>query len=200
MDCTGSMGSYIRMCQEKINLIVDIIIKDNPNTNIKIAFVGYRDHKDSPVKPLSFTSNVTDVKLFISQVSAQGGNDIPEDVCGGFRTAINLSWKSSHRLMILITDAPCHGDMYHTVSDDYPKGDPNGLIPEVLLTEAVNKNIEVFFARINHSTDKMTTLWQKHLRQGGNSLTVFSLANDNDFIANITDAITTVLMTNKVTL
>jgi hypothetical protein len=45
----------------------------------------------------------------------------------------------------------------------------------------------------------MTNLWQKHLRAEDSSfpLTIFSIADDTDFIANITDAITTVLMSDQ---
>jgi len=195
MDCTGSMGAYIKMCQEKINQIVDIITKDNPNSEIKIAFVGYRDHNEAPGGVLSFSNNVNEVKTFISKVTASGGNDIPEDVCGGLKDAVNLKWTSPHRLLILIADAPCHGSMYHKERDDYPRGDPKGLIPEVLLTQAARKNISLFFARINARTDKMTDLWQKHLLAEDSAfpLTLFSIIDDSDFIANITDAITTVL-------
>jgi len=199
MDCTGSMGSYISMCQRKINQIVDIITRDNPNTVIRIAFVGYRDHRDSPVQTLHFCSDVNTTKQHISGVQAAGGDDAPEDVAGGLNSAINLEWKCSKRLLILIADAPCHGNMYHPFSDNYPQGDPNGLIPEVLLTLLANKNINIFFARINDQTDKMTTLWKNHLREYNPDfpLTIFSIQNEEDFVANITDAIASVILATK---
>jgi len=198
MDCTGSMGSYIKMCQEKITQIVDIICSDNPNTSILISFVGYREHKDHSPSVLSFNADVSSVKSFISTVKPLGGKDIPEDVCGGLNLAINLDWKTRHRLLILIADAPCHGKMYHSEGDDYPDGDPLGFIPEVQLSQATNKNIHIFFARLKKETDQMTSLWEKHMRNYDSAfpLTIFSIADDSDFIANITDAITTILMSD----
>jgi len=196
MDCTGSMGSYISMCQNKINEIVDIITRDNPSTVIRIAFVGYRDHSDAPVKTLPFCTEVNTVKSYISrELKADGGGDIPEDICGGLLNAINLEWNCKNRLLILITDAPCHGNMYHSCSDTYPSGDPSGLIPEVLLSQLANKKINIFFAKIKNDTDKMTTLWENHLREYNPvfPLTIFSIQNDVDFVANITDAIATVI-------
>ena len=39
----------------------------------------------------------------------------------GLRQTANLSWKSVFRLIMLVTDAPCHGEKYDdNVSDDYP--------------------------------------------------------------------------------
>jgi len=108
--------------------------------------------------------------------------------------AINLEWTTRSRLLILIADAPCHGDMYHQEDDDYPKGDPNGLIPEILLSQAAEKNIHLFFARIKPMTDKMIALWKKHMQEYYSSfpLNVFSIVDDNYFFSNITDAIATV--------
>jgi hypothetical protein len=196
MDCTGSMSSFISMCRRKMNEIVDIITRDNPSTVIRIAFVGYRDHRDAPVKTLHFCTDVNKIKSHIGTINAEGGNDIPEDICGGLLNAINLEWKSRKRLVILIADAPCHGKMYHNVqSDDYEAGDPNGLIPEVLLSQLAYINIPFFFAKISETTDKMTALWKNHLRDTNPDfpLTIFSIQSDDDFVANITDAIASVI-------
>jgi len=93
--------------------------------------------------------------------------------------------------MIIIADAPCHGTMYHNEKDNYPTGDPGGLIPEVLLSQAAAKNIHVFFAKIKPMTDKMTSLWTDHMRKNHPSFpfNVFSIDSDVDFVVNITDAI-----------
>lgn len=61
------------------------------------------------------------------------GLDVPEDIAGGLKHAIELNWSSPIRLCILIADAPCHGTMYHSCRDNYPKGCPNGLDPSKLL-------------------------------------------------------------------
>ena len=31
----------------------------------------------------------------------------------------------SHKIVILVADAPTHGKQYHTTSDDFPNGHPN---------------------------------------------------------------------------
>jgi len=63
MDATGSMGSYIAMCQQKVGEIVDIVTNDNPQTTIKIAFVAYWDHTDKEkVRVYPFTTDVSLLK------------------------------------------------------------------------------------------------------------------------------------------
>jgi len=194
MDVTGSMGAYIAMCQQKVAEIVDIVTKDHPQTKIKLAFVAYRDHKDpQQSKVIPFTTKVETLKIEINSIKAGGGQDIPEDICGGLRDALQLKWETPRRLMIIIADAPCHGKMYHDEQDNYPTGDPDGLIPEVLLSQAAAKNIHSFFAQIHSRTDKMTSLWTRHMRENHPAypFSVFSLASDQDFVSNITDAIMT---------
>ena len=43
MDCTGSMSSWIKKCQDEIIRIVQFIKDDNDNCEVKVSFVGYRD-------------------------------------------------------------------------------------------------------------------------------------------------------------
>jgi len=195
MDCTGSMGNWIQMCKDQLRNIVDLLSKHYPNLKINISFVGYHDHNDSPkFDVLPFTSNVQQVRDYIAEkVHASGGNDIPEDVCGGLRMALDLVWSSNNKLIILIADAPCHGTVYHHAADDYPHGDPDGLHPEVLLSEGIAKGIEFFFAKINDSTDTMLSILQDHLKTtSSHSIKIFKIAQDVDFLANISDAIASV--------
>lgn len=134
MDCTGSMGTWITTCKNKLQSIVDLITQYYVNVTINISFVGYHDCGDSPLfELLPFTTKVEIVKDFITKnVCARGGADVPEDICGGLRQALNLEWTAENRLIILIADAPCHGTIFHSEGDDYPNGDPNGLEPEVI--------------------------------------------------------------------
>jgi hypothetical protein len=68
----------------------------------------------------------------LSTISARGGGDAPEDIAGAFEKALEQEWSSKTRYAVLITDAPCHGNKYHVekTRDDYPAGDPNGLVME----------------------------------------------------------------------
>ena len=43
--------------------------------------------------------------------------------------------------------------------DDYPEGDPNGLNPELLISEFAIKNIILFLIKINNDNDKMNEIF-----------------------------------------
>ena len=57
---------------------------------------------------MSATSAVS-LQLSASECSPHGGGDIPEDVLGGLNAAANLSWQAPTRFLVLIGDAPAHG-------------------------------------------------------------------------------------------
>lgn len=66
-----------------------------------------------------------------------------------------------------IADAPCHGTQYHThtVSDDYPNGDPAGITHESMMAEVVRLDIQYWFAYISRSsTDKMIDIFNESLK------------------------------------
>ena len=68
---------------------------------------------------------------FIARSSAHGGGDGPEDVAGGLKKALSLTWKGDTRIIIHIADAPAHGSEYNGgMADDYPgPQDPDRMLP-----------------------------------------------------------------------
>ena len=48
----------------------------------------------------------------IARSKATGGGDEPEDVAGGLKKMLSLSWKGDTRIIIHIADAPAHGEEY----------------------------------------------------------------------------------------
>ena len=96
---------------------------------VRVAFVGYRDFGDGAQQysTIDFSENLDIVKTFISKQSASGGNDMPEDVQGGFHKALGMSWEpDSIRSVFHIADAPGHGKDICDDWDNYPKGSPDG--------------------------------------------------------------------------
>lgn len=89
-----------------------MVKSSDDSLDIRIGFVGYRDIRDKPRFEIKeFSSNVDEVKKFISSLSAHGGGcDGPEDVCGGFRKCLDLKWRpKSIKQVFHINDAPAHG-------------------------------------------------------------------------------------------
>jgi hypothetical protein len=67
---------------------------------------------------------------------------------------------------------------YHSFADDYPSGDPFGLSADLLLGDMIEKGIDYNFIKINNSTDKMISEFQKLYNTTQKSLVVYNLASD----------------------
>ena len=161
LDITESMQDLLDETRNSIKYISENIKKEYPGILIRFAFEGYRDFEDMKTGEKYYTIDFeTDLDVFkkkLEEIVAKGGWDDAEDVLGGLHSGYNMSWRSNARLAILICDAPCHGKKYHDndVEDNYPNGDPNGLILEDLMKKYVEKNINLVLTRIDDYTDKM---------------------------------------------
>ena len=123
------MHEWIQRSKDTLKDIIDQVKADNPTLKVRVSFVGYRDFGDgaSQYSTIDFTENLDVVKVFISKQSASGGNDMPEDVQGGFHKALGMDWESnSIKSVFHIADAPGHGSDICDGHDRYPKGSPDG--------------------------------------------------------------------------
>lgn len=102
MDTTGSMGSYIEAAKTQVrNIMDDITEAFFEDATVRVAVVGYKDHKDKPnVQFLDFTPDVDRVRSFLHELKATGGDDEPEDVLGGINQALNATWQQQTRCII----------------------------------------------------------------------------------------------------
>ena len=58
MDCTDSMGEWIKQCKDNLKNIVDAVkSKSKPKAKIRVGYIGYRDYygdkKDFDIFPFS---------------------------------------------------------------------------------------------------------------------------------------------------
>jgi hypothetical protein len=168
VDTTSSMSGYINAAKEQIRTIVSNL--DDTffgKAEVRMAVVGYKDHADTPnIQFLDFTPSAREVESFISTLSARGGGDMPEDVLGGIRQALNATWRLQNRCIIHIGDAPPHGRDFHTspgVNDKYPKcgSEPHGLTYAPLLRRMINLKINYTLLRIHDETDRMALTFLK---------------------------------------
>lgn len=161
MDITESMQDLLDETRNSIKYILDKIKRDCPGIDVRFAYEGYRDFADLKAGEKYYTIDFeTDMNVFkqkLDEITALGGGDDAEDVAGGLNAGYNMSWRSNARYAILIADAPGHGKKYHSkdVEDDYPKGDPNGLVIEDLMKKYVEKNINLCLTVITDYTDIM---------------------------------------------
>jgi len=121
MDCTSSMSSWITEAKLRINEIVDSCLEAHEDIKVNVGVVAYRDFCDGSdrLNVFSLSDNINKVKEFIHDQKALGGGDGPEDVVGGLQKAIEMKWQAGAKHIILVCDAPCHGDEFH----EYPGED-----------------------------------------------------------------------------
>jgi len=192
MDCTGSMSSWIAQAKSKV---VEIMVKSkdiDKRIIPRIAFVGYRDHGDGAQQfsIIDFNENGTEIESGLAGVVATGGGDAPEDIAGAFKKVLGLNWFGNTRIVIHIADAPCHGTKYHNCKDSYPEGDPNGLVPELLLRKMCDRSMKYHFVSINNTTDKMIEIFKKVYEAAGMQIMVDTIGDDaSKFLPTVLDSI-----------
>jgi vacuole morphology and inheritance protein 14 len=175
MDITESMQDLLDETRDSIKYILDKIKSDSPGIDVRFAYEGYRDFADlkegEKYYTIDFETKMDTFKKKLDEIIAKGGGDDAEDVAGGFKAGLGMSWRSNARYAILIADAPGHGKQYHgdDVDDDYPDGDPHGNILEVLMKEYAEKNINLCLTRIDDYTDKMFKILVDSYRKEANN-------------------------------
>lgn len=115
LDTTGSMAGLIEGAKRKIWSIATSILDQNPDADIRMGLVAYRDIGDEYVtKKFDLTTDIQDLYANLLQVRAQGGGDWPESVNEALHVAINkLQWSKGgdiRRIVFLVGDAPPHMD------------------------------------------------------------------------------------------
>ena len=160
MDLTGSMNIWLNEVKENIKNIIEEIIENNPGSKIRVSFVGYRDFIE-PKAPRTyyskeFTENINEINEYINSLNCAGGWDIPEDIVGALKHALNMKWESEAKYAILVCDAPCHGKQYHDIFyDKFEKGDPEGTTLEYIMEQFRLKDITFYCLEIHRYTQKM---------------------------------------------
>jgi von Willebrand factor type A domain len=115
LDTTGSMGGLIEGAKRKIWSIATAIVDSNPDADIRMGLVAYRDIGDDYVtKTFDLTTDIQDLYANLLQLKARGGGDWPESVNEALDVAVNkLQWTPSsdtRRIIFLVGDAPPHMD------------------------------------------------------------------------------------------
>jgi hypothetical protein len=115
LDTTGSMGPLIEGAKRKIWSIATAIVDANPDAEIRMGLVAYRDIGDEYVtKKFELTTDIQDLYANLLELRARGGGDWPESVNEALDVAVTkLSWTQGPeicRILFLVGDAPPHMD------------------------------------------------------------------------------------------
>ena len=109
VDATGSMGDEMTYLQSELKDIVGRVRAVEPDLDIRLSVVFYRDRGDSFVTlSLPFTRSVDDVVSFMSNTTAEGGGDFPEDMNAGLEAMMRQRWSRDAvpQMLFLLADAP----------------------------------------------------------------------------------------------
>jgi hypothetical protein len=115
LDTTGSMGGLIEGAKRKIWSIATAIVDSNPDADIRMGLVAYRDIGDDYVtRKIDLTSDIQDLYAHLLELKARGGGDWPESVNEALDVAVNnMQWSRGsdvRRIVFLVGDAPPHMD------------------------------------------------------------------------------------------
>ncbi|MET3842587.1 vWA domain-containing protein [Bradyrhizobium sp. OAE829] len=115
LDTTGSMGGLIEGAKRKIWSIATAIVDSNPDAEIRMGLVAYRDIGDDYVtRKVELTRDIQDLYANLLELKARGGGDWPESVNEALDIAVNkMQWTDGgdvRRIVFLVGDAPPHMD------------------------------------------------------------------------------------------
>ncbi len=124
LDTTGSMGGLLEGAKRKIWSIATSVVDTNPDADIRIGLVAYRDIGDEYVtRTFDLTTDIQDIYAHLLELKARGGGDWPESVNEALDVAVNkLQWttgRDTKRIVFLVGDAPPHMD--YAQDTKYPK-------------------------------------------------------------------------------
>jgi len=184
IDTTGSMANLIEGAKRKIWSIANTIVDINPNADIRMALVAYRDYGDKyVVKTFDMSADIQGLYGNLIGFQAFGGGDIPEAVNEALNASVHeVNWsrdRETHRMIFLVGDAPPHMDY-----DNGPK------YPEVIRF-ARTAGITIHAVQAGNS-NQTRNIWKDiayrgagdyiSIPQDGGQITVIETPYDNDII------------------
>lgn len=115
LDTTGSMERLIEGAKRKIWSIATAIVDQNPDAEVHMGLVAYRDRGDDYVtKVYPLTRDIQKLYGELLAFKADGGGDTPESVNEAIDAAITkIEWTQgvkADRIAFLVGDAPPHMD------------------------------------------------------------------------------------------
>lgn len=150
VDTTGSMGGLIDGAKRTVWSIASHVRAIDPNADVRIGLVAYRDVGDDYVtKDFALTTDMDAVFAELSSFSAGGGGDTPEDVDAALHDAVHkMQWRSGAKKMIFLV-----GDAPPASRGDVPRF-------EVSARDAANAQIVVNTIRCGEAPETMRA-WQR---------------------------------------
>lgn len=109
VDTTGSMGGLLEGAKRTVWSIATHIRQTDPEAELRIGLVAYRDLGDDYVtRDFALTGDLDAVFAELSSYQAAGGGDTPEDVDAALDDTLHkMRWRDdAKKLVFLVGDAP----------------------------------------------------------------------------------------------
>jgi len=170
IDFTNTMDNSMKVVKRQLDHFLNNVRLRYPESVIKVSLVGYRDIGDEkPFVIKDFTTNPLDISSVIEMEKAEGGGDIPEDIRGALLEVRKLSWSSERRILVHITDAPPHGNRYHSsdVRDFFPHqpGQDEESCEDILVDLSRYGVCYLLITTCKQSTDLMARVFRDELER-----------------------------------
>ena len=177
IDSTNSINTFLDDIKQNFLKIIDEIITKCPTSIMHVGFIAYTDFSElnfgleyKDVDFIKITENEKGKKEIlkkIKELQASGGGDTCEDLTGAFHLSLKKSWQGFSKFAILATDAPCHGKEFHDpeIEDNYPEGDPEKRDIKEYVKEFAEREIYLFCAEYDKSTEKMFGIFKEIYNQ-----------------------------------
>lgn len=133
MDTTGSMGEEINGLKASLTNFINYL--DESGFDVQVGVLPYDDYAPATditlSKPWQDLTDLTTAQNFVSELTAYGGGDFPENAYAAVMYAWNnASWRHrAQRILLLLTDATSH---YKGEINPYDDFDPQFTKSEVL--------------------------------------------------------------------
>ncbi|KAM3134768.1 hypothetical protein pb186bvf_013093 [Paramecium bursaria] len=156
IDTTESMSQQQRLNSQSAVKQLDENLKQQ-DKDIKYAVVTYKDYEEYNQQ------NLYEQKDFDAEIN----EDLKiyrkiRDLQNGLNQALKLKWQSMKKIIIIFTDAPCHGQKYNQgVSDKFPQEDMVDQLDKII-AQKINL-ICVGFKREHNLTKQMFKEFRKYL-------------------------------------
>ncbi len=150
VDTTASMGGLIDGAKRTVWSIANTIRNTDPNAELRIGLVAFRDVGDDYVtKEFALTTDLDAVFAELSSYRAGGGGDVPENVDAALDATLHkMQWRDdAKKLVFLVGDAP------PASRGDVPTFD-------VSAREAASRQIIINTIRAGTANDTMSTFQQ----------------------------------------
>jgi len=150
VDATGSMGDEMAFLQSELKDIVRRVRSVEPDLDIRMSVVFYRDRGDAFItKSLPFTRSADDAVAFISGTTADGGGDYPEDMNSGLEAMMRQHWSRDAvpQMLFLLADAPPqqYAGQDYTYHEAIQDAAANGIAIYPVAASGVDKPTEFLF-------------------------------------------------------